>query len=284
MKRILYTICIGSLALAFAARGAEINDTTKGKGKKAHATASVQATTSTNTGASLKAKHSMNTARVHQRTAVAAHTTSSPVVNHHLAGQAHIRATHQANLASANVQTNNAVAVSGGKRFRSHSGNLNVNQNQNLTVNRNNLIRQRNIVVTNNWSGSSFSGQPYVAFRTYHRQWHDRNWWGSRYNRIVFVSGGWYYWNDGFWFPAYGYASNSYYPYDGPIYGYNGYSPDRVIVEVQTQLQRDGYYAGGVDGVLGPRTRRAIALFQADHGLAVTASVDEPTLETLGLS
>jgi peptidoglycan hydrolase-like protein with peptidoglycan-binding domain len=52
---------------------------------------------------------------------------------------------------------------------------------------------------------------------------------------------------------------------------------------VQSQLQREGYYDGPIDGVLGPMTRQAIAAFQDDHGLAVTSAVDEPTLETLGL-
>ena len=76
----------------------------------------------------------------------------------------------------------------------------------------------------------------------------------------------------------------AYYPYDGPIYGYSDLAPDRVVTEVQAQLQRDGYYHGPIDGVLGPMTRHAIAAFQADHGLAVTSTVDEPTLATLGIS
>ena len=75
-----------------------------------------------------------------------------------------------------------------------------------------------------------------------------------------------------------------YYPYDGPIYGYNSLTPDRVVTEVQLQLQRDGYYAGEVDGSLGPQTRQALAAYQADHGLAVTSAIDRPTLITLGLS
>jgi len=56
------------------------------------------------------------------------------------------------------------------------------------------------------------------------------------------------------------------------------------VSEVQAQLQRDGYYDGPIDGELGPMTRQAIADFQADNGLAITSTVDEPTLETLGIS
>jgi hypothetical protein len=142
----------------------------------------------------------------------------------------------------------------------------------------------RNVRINNDFHSAAFRGRQYAAFRNYHRQWHDRGWWRSHYDQIVFVNGGWYYWNAGYWFPAWGYATDAYYPYDGPIYGYNGLTPDRVIVDVQQQLQRDGYYDGPVDGVLGPMTREAIAAFQADNGLAVTSVIDEPTLATLGVA
>ena len=75
------------------------------------------------------------------------------------------------------------------------------------------------------------------------------------------------------------------YPYDGPIYtGYDYVAPDQVIINVQFALQDWGYYAGATDGVLGPQTRAALAAFQADNGLAVTSTVDEPTLQTLGVA
>jgi hypothetical protein len=175
----------------------------------------------------------------------------------------------------ARVRSN--VAVNRDRNFRNR--NVSGNTTTNIGVNRN-----RNVTITNNWRGSRFSGRQYAAFRNYHRQWHNRSWWSSHYNRIIFVSGGWYFWDGGYWYPAWGYAPNAYYPYDGPIYGYGNLTPDRIVVEVQTQLQRDGYYAGPVDGVLGRMTRQAIAAFQADHGLAITSTVDEPTLSTLGLS
>jgi peptidoglycan hydrolase-like protein with peptidoglycan-binding domain len=56
------------------------------------------------------------------------------------------------------------------------------------------------------------------------------------------------------------------------------------MVNVQVALQRDGYYAGPIDGMIGPQTRAALAAFQADNSLAVTSAVDGPTLQTLGLS
>jgi hypothetical protein len=155
--------------------------------------------------------------------------------------------------------------------------------NRNVTVNRN-FVTNRNVAVTNHWAGSRFNGQAYAAFRNYNRQWHNRDWWRHHFNHIVFLNGGWFYWDTGYWYPAWGYDPYASYAYDGPIYGYASMSPDREIVNVQSQLQRDGYYQGPVDGQLGPMTRQDIAAFQADHGLAVTSAIDEPTLDALGLA
>src|SRR6266480_6487269 len=162
--------------------------------------------------------------------------------------------------------------------FRSRNG-LAINRDRNFAVN-----RRGNLAINNNFRSGGFRGQQYAAFRNYHRQWHDRGWWRSHYDRIIFVNNGWYYWDAGYWFPAWGYDSYAYYPYDGPIYAYNGWTPDRVTVGVQEQLARAGYYDGPIDGVLGPMTREAIAAFQADNGLAVTSAIDEPTLATLGVA
>jgi peptidoglycan hydrolase-like protein with peptidoglycan-binding domain len=57
-----------------------------------------------------------------------------------------------------------------------------------------------------------------------------------------------------------------------------------VIANVQTQLQQGGYYSGPITGSLNSATRAAIANYQRDHGLVVTATVDEPTVESLGLA
>src|SRR6266699_6405141 len=102
----------------------------------------------------------------------------------------------------------------------------------------------RRIKGSQNWQGAN-----YTVFRTYTPVWHDRGWWNSHYNRVVFVFGGWYYWNTGWWYPAWGYAPNAYYAYDGPIYGYNGLPPDQAIANVQSALQQQGYYQGEVDGL-----------------------------------
>jgi hypothetical protein len=130
----------------------------------------------------------------------------------------------------------------------------------------------------------NWKGERYAAFRSYHPEWHDQWWWRNHYNRVVFISGGWYAWNGGWWYPAWGYAPNAYYAYNGPIYGYNGLPPDQVIANVQAALQQQGYYRGEVDGLLGPLTRAAIADYQRNHGLYMTSAIDRPTLESLGIA
>lgn len=123
------------------------------------------------------------------------------------------------------------------------------------------------------------------ARRNFSRDRHDRSWWRSRYNRIVLFGGGYYYWNDGYWYPAYGYDPYySTYAYDEPIYGYNDLAPGQVIANVQTALQEQGYYRDAVDGLIGPNTRAALSAYQRDHGLPITAAIDGPTLQALGLA
>jgi hypothetical protein len=131
-----------------------------------------------------------------------------------------------------------------------------------------------------------WQGQQYEVFRSYRPEWHDQGWYRSRYNRVELIGGGYYYWNNGYWYPAWGYDSGAqYYAYDGPIYvGHRAEPPDRVIADVQAELQQMGYYKGEVDGLLGPMTREALTAYQADQGLATTAAIDEPTLDSLGMS
>jgi hypothetical protein len=131
-----------------------------------------------------------------------------------------------------------------------------------------------------------WQGQHYQVFRSYHPEWHDQGWYHSHYNRVELIGGGYYFFNAGYWFPAWGYSpSAQYYAYDGPIYvGQHAEPPDKVIADVQAVLQQMGYYTGEVDGLLGPLTREALTAYQADQGLTTTAAIDEPTLDSLGMS
>src|SRR5205085_7085438 len=109
----------------------------------------------------------------------------------------------------------------------------------------------------------------YEVFRSYRPQWHDAGSYHSHYSNVVLLAGGYYFFNNGYWFPAWGYSpSAQYYAYDGPIYaGQRAEPPDKVIADVQAVLQQMGYYRGEVDGLLGPMTREALTAYQADQGL-----------------
>lgn len=134
----------------------------------------------------------------------------------------------------------------------------------------------------------------------WHRDW-DRNrdhfWHG---HRCRFVNGEWFIFDLGF-FPGYPYGypydyyAYDYYPYDYEDYyagvdpNYYGYdaSTDPYSVStvraVQSQLARQGYYHGVIDGVYGPQTRAALTRYQSNHGLQVTGSLTMDTLRSLGL-
>jgi Putative peptidoglycan binding domain len=376
MKRILYSVCIGSLALALTAGAAQDNKRKSERARPEHRTANVQAPRPANTARTMAAHRNVSATQSRQRSYAKPRSSSNAVVKQNTG----LRAVRERNLArnermreqnfqrkqefraqgttsatvgarnssvnrnrnlavnrdrnlavnrtrnfdanrERNVAVNrtrnadvnrfrnanefrdrNNVAINRGRnfnrtqntdvnRFRNANefrgrNNVAINRERNFAVNRTQntaFYRGGNVRVTNNWRGDAFRGQRYAAFRNYNRQWHDRSWWRSHYDRIIFVNSGWYYWNAGYWFPAWGYAPYVSYVYDGPIYGYNGLPPDQVTVNVQEALAAAGYYDGPIDGILGPMTREAIAAYQADNGLAVTSAIDEPTLATMGL-
>ena len=149
-------------------------------------------------------------------------------------------------------------------------------QVQTVTFNQNHRIE----------GSEQWQGTQYEVFRSYHPEWHDSGWYHSHYGNVVLIAGGYYFFNNGYWFPAWGYnPSAQYYAYDGPIYvGQHAEPPDKVIADSQALLQQMGYYRGEVDGLLGPLTREALTAYQTDNGLTVTAAIDQPTLDSLGLA
>ncbi len=174
--------------------------------------------------------------------------------------------------------TSAAAFQSSSKRYKAHQFNLQANTRP-AAVAGVTFQQNRHIQGSQTWQGSN-----YRVFRNYSSQWHERNWWRNHYNRVVFVYGGWYAWNAGYWIPAWGYDSNAYYAYDGPIYAYNNLPPDQVIANVQASLQQQGYYQGEVDGLLGAQTRGALADYQRANGLYMTSTIDRPTLASLGMT
>ena len=130
-----------------------------------------------------------------------------------------------------------------------------------------------------------WQGPQYEVYRSYRPERHDQGWYRSKYSRVELIGGGYYYFHNNYWYPAWGYSPREeYYAYDAPIYvGKHAEPPDKVIANVQAVLQEMGYYRGEVDGLLGPLTREALTGYQTDHGMTVTAVIDEPTLDSLGM-
>ena len=55
-----------------------------------------------------------------------------------------------------------------------------------------------------------------------------------------------------------------------------------TIRKMQANLVDQGHDVGGVDGLVGTKTRRALGLWQRAHGLPVTCYPDAATLAALG--
>jgi hypothetical protein len=120
-----------------------------------------------------------------------------------------------------------------------------------------------------------FDNRPFFNNR-FHR-FHNRN-------TFVFV--------DTFGFPffypfayPYPYPYYGYYPY-GYYSGYSGYGYGNAstIVEVQRRLARAGYYRGRIDGIMGPRTRRAVRAYERDHGMPAYGVIDRQLPAATGLA
>lgn len=139
-----------------------------------------------------------------------------------------------------------------------------------------------------NWQERNRDGREWNRQAWRNRNWdrtrRNRSWWRSNYNRFALFGGGYYYWDRGYWYPAYGYDPYfSSYSYDAPIYAYENQDPGQVIADVQSALQQQGYYRGSVDGTYGPMTRRALLNFQGENGLPQTGQIDQDTLGALGM-
>jgi len=275
MRTFLVLIC--SLALACAAGGAQDKNKSKKQAPKKNQTQSAQHAAASSSGPR-KTKGSQRVTTVGagaQKTKKAKGSQQIATQGGQIAGGA---AGVQKTKKSKGSATNAVAVQSSTKTFKAKRFNLQT-KTRPATVGSVTFQPNRHIQGSQTWQGSN-----YRVFRNYSSQWHERNWWRNHYNRVVFVYGGWYAWNAGYWIPAWGYDSNAYYAYDGPIYAYNNLPPDQVIANVQAALQEQGYYQGEVDGLLGPLTRAAVANYQRDHGLYITSAIDRPTLSSLGMT
>ncbi len=60
--------------------------------------------------------------------------------------------------------------------------------------------------------------------------------------------------------------------------------PVRTVLEAQVALVRAGISPGVIDGIFGPQTSVALAVYQRTHGLAVTGTLDGQTKTALALT
>jgi len=133
--------------------------------------------------------------------------------------------------------------------------------------------------------GPGFSGRAFNGRMGHIAERHDANWhrdWDRRHGH--FFRNRFFVFDDGFWFGFYPW--DYYYPYDQDYYGYDE-STDPYSVStvgaIQSDLAKQGYYRGVIDGVYGPRTRVAITRYQSNHGLRATGSLTPATLQSLRL-
>ena len=125
MKRILCSICIGSLALTLTAWGQPNNDTRPDRAK-AQRTANVRAARPANTGAMTGAHRYTPTAPFRQRTYMTPRTNSNAAVNQ----EARMRAFHERNLSrNQDLRARSNIAVDRDRNFA-------VNRTRNFNVNR----------------------------------------------------------------------------------------------------------------------------------------------------
>ncbi len=55
----------------------------------------------------------------------------------------------------------------------------------------------------------------------------------------------------------------------------------KAVQNIQRILNKNGYDAGGTDGVMGDKTKKAIMAFQTDNGLSATGEVDDKLVKAL---
>jgi len=300
MKKLLVlTCCVGLVSLA---GGAQQNDQNNNqKKKKGGGNAPQQQVVTQPTGKKYKTGKGggYNAQTVQQPGTVTSNTGKKGKKGNKASGQGPVTGQPtQPNVNGGNAANTNfnktkykkgnmANAAGGGGAMKYQNTKKYQKQHFNLQTNKT-VYKYKTVNYNSNYkiAGAYRWGPRYAVFANYHPAWHDTWWWNSHYGaNLVFIYGGWYYWNANYWYPAWGYAPNSAYYFDGPIYSSNPtYDPAQVVANVQSALQDQGYYQGDIDGILGPQTRAAIAEYQSAQGLEPTGVVDEPTLQTLGMA
>ena len=204
MKRVVHSICIGSLALALTAWGQQANNTTTVKAKAAKQGAvTAQTTTSAKTG--VRTAGSMAGTRFHQRANVSARTRSSAMRN--TSANARIRA-RNATMTNRSRERNIAMT----ERVRNQEK-VNVRNKTNVRVNVNDRTRFTNVTrITSN--GRTFDRAVFRDRddRRFHLGFHDRAFFVNNFSEVVFINGCSFFLDDGIFWPAFIIGENCVHP------------------------------------------------------------------------
>ena len=195
MKRVLYSICIGSLALALTAWGQQGSSTTTVK-TKATKQGAVSAQTTTSAKTATRTSGSMAGTRFHQRANVSAGARSSAMRN--TSANARIRA-RNATMTNRSRERNIAMT----ERVRNQEK-VNVRNKTNVPVNVNDRTRFTNVTrITSN--GRTFDRAVFRDRddRRFHLGFHDRIFFINNFSEVVLINGCSFFLDDGIFWPAF---------------------------------------------------------------------------------
>ena len=204
MKRVLYSICIGSLALALTAWGQQGSGTTTVR-TKATKQGAVSAQTTTSAKTATRTSGSMAGTRFHQRANVSAGARSSAMRN--TSANARIRA-RNATMTNRSRERNIAMT----ERVRNQE-NVNVRNKTNVRVNVNDRTRFTNVTrITSN--GRTFDRAVFRDRddRRFHLGFHDRAFFVNNFSEVVFINGCSFFLDDGIFWPAFIIGENCVHP------------------------------------------------------------------------
>jgi hypothetical protein len=278
MLKLITILTSFSLALSVSLQAAEQTDQAKAK-KPAQRAKTVQKPQFTPKNQQLKTQNT-HVQKVQKTPVVQSKTLPAVQTKKFEKNKEHLQTTNQQQLQTNNQQfKKNKLNQQSITKIRAQHQNFHATPKSAIVS----MQFNQNFKIKNaqNWNGAH-----YQVYKSYHPQWHDQGWWKSHHQRLSLISGGWYYWEGGYYYPAWGYDNGAaYYPYDGPIYSGPSARPlDQLVADVQAALQEQGFYQGEVDGLIGPMTRQALADYQQANGLYATETIDEPTLSALGLA
>src|SRR6266700_3294604 len=177
MRTFLVLIC--SLALAFAAGGAQEENKSKKPAKKKQ-TQSAQHTAAPSGGPQKTKGPQQVTTTEGRPVGAGAQKTKKAQQLATQGGQIAGGAAHGQKLKKSKGSATNAAAFqSSAKTYKAKRFNLQT-KTRPATIRAVTFQQNRHIQGSQNWQGSN-----YTVFRNYSSQWHERNWWRNHYNRVV---------------------------------------------------------------------------------------------------